>query len=80
VFVTDELPEARAELAALRVEVAAKRGRERLLLRFGVSAELLVQVIAGEAIRPTLEGFMRVARPAQFPPGSLFGPFLGACE
>lgn len=33
-----------------------------------------------EAIRPVLEGFVRVARPARFPPNSLLGPFLGTCE
>lgn len=32
------------------------------------------------AIRPVLEGFERVAHPEHFPPGSMLGPFLGACE
>jgi len=32
------------------------------------------------AIRPVLEGFVRVAQPAHFPPGSLLGPFLGKCD
>jgi wobble nucleotide-excising tRNase len=31
------------------------------------------------AIRPVLEGYMRVARPEHFPPGALLGPFLGVC-
>jgi wobble nucleotide-excising tRNase len=31
------------------------------------------------AIRPILEGFVRVARPEHFPPSSLLGPFLGVC-
>jgi wobble nucleotide-excising tRNase len=33
-----------------------------------------------EAIRPLLEGFVRVARPQHFPPNSLLGPFLGICD
>jgi wobble nucleotide-excising tRNase len=32
------------------------------------------------AIRPVLEGYMRVARTEHFPPGTLLGPFLGSCE
>lgn len=32
------------------------------------------------AIRPHLEAFLRVACPAQFPPGTLLGPFLGFCR
>jgi hypothetical protein len=32
------------------------------------------------ALRPILESFMRVAYPADFPPGTLLGPFLGICE
>ncbi len=32
------------------------------------------------ALRPILEAFMRVACPAMFPPGTLLGPFLTACE
>lgn len=32
------------------------------------------------AIRPVLEGFVRVAHPEHFPPGSLLGPFLGVCD
>lgn len=33
-----------------------------------------------EAIRFVLEGYVRVACPADFAPGSLLGPFLGVCE
>jgi wobble nucleotide-excising tRNase len=33
-----------------------------------------------EAIRPVLEGFVRVARPQNFPPNSLLGQFLGICD
>ncbi len=33
-----------------------------------------------EALRPTLEAFMRVAYPQHFPPGTLLGPFPGLCE
>ena len=32
------------------------------------------------ALRPILEGFMRVAYPEHFPPGKLLGPFIGICE
>lgn len=32
------------------------------------------------AIRPHLEAFLRVACPAQFPPETLLGPFLGLCR
>lgn len=32
------------------------------------------------SIRPHLEAFLRVAFPEQFPPGTLLGPFLNACE
>ena len=32
------------------------------------------------AIRLHLEAFLRVARPLDFPPGTLLGPFLGICE
>jgi hypothetical protein len=32
-----------------------------------------------EAIRPVLEGFIRVAYPEHFPPGALLGSFLGLC-
>jgi wobble nucleotide-excising tRNase len=32
------------------------------------------------ALRPHLEAFLRVAYPAQFPPGTLLGPFLNLCE
>lgn len=31
------------------------------------------------ATRPVLEGYIRVAQPEHFPPGSLLGPFLGIC-
>ena len=33
-----------------------------------------------EAIRPHLEGFLRVACPGYFPPEQLLGPFLGGCR
>lgn len=32
------------------------------------------------AVRPHLEAFLRVAFPAQFPPGTLLGSFLGVCH
>lgn len=33
-----------------------------------------------QALRPILEAFLRVAYPADFPPGQLIGPFLGVCR
>ena len=35
---------------------------------------------AAAALRPILEAFMRVAYPADFPPGALLGPFIGICQ
>jgi len=35
---------------------------------------------AAEAIRPVLEGYLRVACPEFFPPTTLLGPFKGMCE
>ena len=32
------------------------------------------------ALRPILEAFMRVAYPANFPPGTLLGPFITICQ
>ncbi|MBH0111617.1 hypothetical protein I5E68_01455 [Novosphingobium sp. YJ-S2-02] len=34
---------------------------------------------AAMALRPMLEAYLRVAFPADFPPGSLIGPFIGRC-
>lgn len=34
---------------------------------------------AAIALRPMLEAYLRVAFPADFPPGSLIGPFIGRC-
>src|SRR5690606_11771760 len=44
-LVTHELPQARAELTAFRVEVATEGDRQRLLVDFGVLAQLSVQVL-----------------------------------
>ena len=33
-----------------------------------------------QALRPILEGFMRVAYPEHFPPETMIGPFIGVCE
>lgn len=33
-----------------------------------------------EAIRPSLEAFLRVAYPAEYPPGTLLGTFLTKCD
>lgn len=33
-----------------------------------------------QALRPILEAFLRVAYPADFPPGKMLGPFIAACR
>lgn len=33
-----------------------------------------------QALRPILEAYLRVAYPAEFPPGSMLGPFIGVCR
>lgn len=33
-----------------------------------------------QSLRPHLEGYLRVARPEQYPPGTLLGPFLNRCQ
>jgi hypothetical protein len=33
-----------------------------------------------EALRPVMEGYLRVGCPKYFPPGTLLGPFRGTCE
>jgi hypothetical protein len=39
---------------------------------------LLASIISN--LRPILEAFLRVAYPANFPPGTLLGPFIGLCQ
>jgi len=54
--------------------------RRHALLRDYVNAAAGDRREVAEALRPTLEAFMRVAYPRHFPPGSLLGPFWGRCE
>jgi len=54
--------------------------RRHALLRDYVHAAQGDRREVAEALRPTLEAFMRVAYPANFPPGFLLGPFRGLCE
>lgn len=55
--------------------------RHELLLRFFTNGPggLNNREVA-QAIRPHLEGFLRVAHPDTFPPGIQLGPFCGICE
>ncbi|MCW2086191.1 UNVERIFIED_ORG: wobble nucleotide-excising tRNase [Bradyrhizobium japonicum] len=54
--------------------------RRHALLRNYVDAAQGDRREVAEALRPTLEAFMRVVYPQHFPPGSLLGPFRGLCE
>jgi wobble nucleotide-excising tRNase len=53
--------------------------RHELLRAYVASATQNDREVA-QSIRPVLEAFCRVAYPKAFPPGTLLGPFLGACE
>jgi hypothetical protein len=50
------------------------------LLRDYIAGQQVDRREAAEALRPTLEAFMRVAQPEFFPPGTLLGPFRNLCE
>jgi hypothetical protein len=54
--------------------------RHHALLRNYVDAAQGDRREVAEALRPTLEAFMRVAYPQHFRPGTLLGPFRGLCE
>lgn len=54
--------------------------RRHKLLREFVAGENVNKRDVAQALRPTLEAFFRVARPENFPPGTLLGPFRGLCE
>ncbi|MHC2246108.1 AAA family ATPase [Bradyrhizobium elkanii] len=54
--------------------------RRHALLRNFVDAAQGERREVAEALRPTLEAFMRVAYPQHFTPGTLLGPFRGLCE
>lgn len=53
--------------------------RHALLRRFVDQGGANARDVA-QAIRPVLEGFLRVAVPEHFPPGTLLGPFRGLCQ
>jgi wobble nucleotide-excising tRNase len=53
--------------------------RHKLLRDFVAGANVNKREVA-HALRPTLEAFFRVARPENFPPGTLLGPFRVVCE
>jgi wobble nucleotide-excising tRNase len=54
--------------------------RRHALLRNYLDAAQGDRREVAEALRPTLEAFMRVAYPQHFTPGTLLGPFRGLCE
>ena len=53
--------------------------RHRLLREFLDTGTANSREIA-ESVRPVLEGFLRVAFPKDFPPGTLLGPFIHRCQ
>ena len=53
--------------------------RHILLLRYASTQQGDKKEVA-VAIRPHLEGFLRVACPGDFPPGKLLGPFMEECS
>lgn len=53
--------------------------RHKLLQEYTVNQSGTKREVAA-AIRPHLEGFLRVACPDCFPPGKLLGPFIGDCR
>lgn len=53
--------------------------RHKLLQEYTVNQSGNKREVAA-AIRPHLEGFLRVACPDCFPPGKLLGPFIGDCR
>jgi len=53
--------------------------RHALLRQYQHAASANSREVAS-AIRPLLEGFLRVACPEHFPSGTLLGPFLDACR
>ena len=53
--------------------------RYTLLQRYAATQQGTKKEVA-MAIRPHLEGFLRVACPGNFPPGKLLGPFIEECS
>jgi wobble nucleotide-excising tRNase len=54
--------------------------RQHALLRQHASSGSTNSRDTAKAIRPTLEGFLRVACAEHFPPGTLLGPFRNLCK
>ena len=54
--------------------------RYEMIAGYIQSGGAAVERKVAEALRPTLEAFMRVAYPIEFPPGQLLGQFLGVCN
>ncbi|HXT00333.1 MAG TPA: AAA family ATPase [Elusimicrobiota bacterium] len=54
--------------------------RRHSLLRQHVAGGGVNSREVAESIRPVLEGYLRVACPEHFPPGTLLGPFRGLCD
>jgi wobble nucleotide-excising tRNase len=54
--------------------------RHEMVLGFVQSANPAIEREVAAALRPILEAFMRVAYSTVFPPGTLLGPFLNACQ
>jgi wobble nucleotide-excising tRNase len=58
---------------------AHDKNYEKVLAYIAASDPTQERAVAA-ALRPMLESFMRVAYPAEFPPGSLLGPLIGTCN
>ena len=54
--------------------------RHELVSQYLQAGDPAIERSVAQALRPILEAFMRVAYPANFPPGTLLGPFIGLCE
>lgn len=61
-------------------DLITEHDRRDKLLRDYVSSGLQNKREVAQSMRPHLEGFLRVAYPEHFPPGTLLGAFLTKCE
>ncbi len=61
-------------------DLITEHDRRDKLLRDYVSGGLQNKREVAQSMRPHLEGFLRVAYPEHFPPGTLLGAFLTKCE
>ena len=72
-----------SELAVWQVRddsVSEHDKRHELVRSYLQAANPAQERQVAQALRPTLEAFMRVAYPEHFPPGTLLGPFLSICR